>query len=497
MLVKGYCRDVPADETPGQANGFGGYTTHTEDMKWDNTIVLSRGYTTNKMRGRGFNAVTAGFLAGKDDNDDKTTPSINNSSDTQVAEPSSMTSNQILETTIADLYASPYMTSKIQPPPGDPNDLTEEEPMELQEIARSSLECIRLYNACILPEESARGFEEARPKDLLSSLPPELLTMTLAYLPVKEIVRAKWLSHHFNDCIAAPESDVMLYKKKSKDIIDSIRSVALPLLLSDEAEPVDFLSSLIVFLSHRGIHAKAIPRTRDILTFCRRWQTVHEPALAQPANTTEESMLALMTRRQQLLALSEFVDDVVDYNVHCHAQRAVKQIYKYVDNDTVVPKDDLKGHVAGLMALVLQHMTAEKLATYLPAEMDVLHVYTMISYWGLGRAFSIVDDDWELGEDLPAWPLTRIKLRYHEGDDEWLEYSEDRILRLKGICTISRLRAMLGWQLPHLPSTHDFAYCVRSEQAYLAVKYHCASWDKDANLSWKTKATILEHLYFY
>ncbi|KAK5681918.1 hypothetical protein LTS10_006452 [Elasticomyces elasticus] len=450
------------------------------------------------MRGRGFNAVTSGFLAGKDDNDDKTAPSINESSDTRIGKPSSITSNKMLETTIADLYASPYMTSKIQPPPGDPDDLTEEEPMELQGIAHSSLECIRLYNACLLlPEESAREFEEARPNDLLSSLPPELLTMTLAYLPVKEIVRAKWLSHHFNDCIAAPESDVMLYKKKSEDIIDSIRSVALPLLLSDKAEPADFLSSLIVSLGHRGIHAKVIPRTRDILTFCRRWQTVHEPALAQPANATEESMLALITRRQQLLALSEFADDAVDYDVHCHAPRAVKQIYKYYENDSVVPKDDLKGHVAGLMALVLQHMTAEKLATYLPEQMDVLDVYTMISYRGLGRGFTIVDHDWELGEDLPAWPLTRIKPRYHEGDDEWLEYSEDRILRLKGICTISRLRATLGWQLPHLPSTHDFAYCVRSEQAYLAVKYHCASWDKDAKLSWKTKATILEHLYFY
>ncbi|KAK5731375.1 hypothetical protein LTR15_001315 [Elasticomyces elasticus] len=453
------------------------------------------------MRGRGFNAVTPGFLPGKDDNDDKTKPSINTSSDIPVGNPSSMTSSKMLDTTIADLYASPYMKSKIQPPPRDTDDLTEDEPIELEETARSSLECIRLYNACILPEESAREFEEAaeeaRPKDLLSSLPLELLTMTLAYLPVKEIVRAKWLSHHFNDWIAAPGSEVMLYKKKSEDIIDSIRSLALPLLLSDEAEPADFLSSLIVFLGHRRIHAKVIPRTRDILTFCRRWQTVHEPVLAQPANTTQDSMLALITRRQQLLALSEFADDVVDYNVHCHAQRAVKLVYKYVDNDTVVPKDDLKGHVAGLMALVLQHTTAEKLATNLPEQMDVLHLYTMISCRSLGGAFDIVDHDWELGEDLPAWPLTRIKPRYHEGDDEWLEYSNDRILRLKGICTVSRLRAMLGRQLPKLPSTHDFAYCVRSEQAYLAVKYHCASWNKDAKLSWKTKATILEHLYFY
>ncbi|KAK4965317.1 hypothetical protein LTR42_012071 [Elasticomyces elasticus] len=305
---------------------------------------------TNKMRGRSFNAVRPGFLAGKDNNDDKTKPSINTSSDITVGNPSSMTSNKILETTIADLYASPYMTSKIKPPPEDTDDSSEEEPMDAREIARLAL--------------------ELDSRDLLSRLPVELLAMTLANLPVREILGAKSVSRHSRDVII--ETDALLFKKQAERSIDCVNGQALAILVSDGDAP-HFVRSLAIFLSNRGIQANVIIRSRDILTFCRQWQAVHDPL---PANLTEEMRSA---REFDLRIMNTVAEDIVDYHVHCHVGAAFKDDYEYTQDGDAPgpPRDDLKGYVADFKAFLLDHTTVEKIAKFLPS--GLIECYTSVA----------------------------------------------------------------------------------------------------------------------
>ncbi|KAK4894401.1 hypothetical protein LTR27_007285 [Elasticomyces elasticus] len=493
MLVKGYCRDVPADETSGQANCF----VHN----------IASEKTTNKMRGRSFNAVTPGFLAGKDDNDDKTTPSINESSDIRVGKPSSMTSNKILETTIADLYASPYMTSKIQPPPKDIDDSTEEEPMDAQEIARSAL-----YNAGITSDESEREFEEhadeARPKDLLSNLPPELLTTTLANLPVKEILGAKCVSRHFRDLIV--ESDALLFKKQAERSMERVNEQARAILVSEGDKP-HFVRSLAIFLSNRGIQANVMSRGRDILTFCRQWQAVHEP---MPENLTEDMRSA---REFDLRIMKTVAEDIVDYHVHCHAEAASKDDYEYTQDVDAPgpPRDDLKGYVADFKAFLLDHTTLEKITKFLPSGLiecytsvatpsdGMLEVYIFVSQEGLynpqtGRLPGLYRDSWTRCDHVPSWPLTKIEPRFEAINRKNRKNRSARSIRRDGMCSVQRLSATLGFELPTLPtSNHDFAYCVESQEAYDAAVFGCTKSRKGGRLSWRLKALLLQNLYLY
>jgi len=93
----------------------------------------------------------------------------------------------------------------------------------------------------------------------------------------------------------------------------------------------------------------------------------------------------------------------------------------------------------------------------------------------------------------PDWPLTPVL----EADAE-CAMDDMKRARQSGLCTVQELRTVFGEILIDIPET--FAYCVKGEEAYDAVKRAVAEASKGGNarrLSWRMKAMVLERLYVH
>ncbi|KAK0279938.1 hypothetical protein LTR35_000987 [Friedmanniomyces endolithicus] len=331
-------------------------------------------------------------------------------------------------------------------------------------------------------------------RDHLSALPIELLTQTLSHPPAAEAVRTKTLNRHFHSVLTSPNCDALIFKPRATIALQNLTATVQPLLqIEPDGQPhKTFAQHLTVFLAHRGIQANLRIRMRDIYNFVAQWQASHYPPQPASHQTTPAPPHAG--------ALNCFAQILTAMHIHFHTDSFCQELLGRGDDDLIrAPFSDLPGMAQGL----LSGMPWLADLVYSPSPAGLAGVLAGIRDSGL-RSGDVVPrrrrDNRMTGEFFPEFPLMRVRHLMGSaalGGVPWMEEGKRR--RMLGVCSVEGLRRLLREGLPGLPKRGGFAYCVRNEGVWWAVKRAVEGevGPPERGMSWRFKAMVLESMFVY
>ncbi|TKA53770.1 hypothetical protein B0A55_13269 [Friedmanniomyces simplex] len=337
--------------------------------------------------------------------------------------------------------------------------------------------------------------DPSAPRDHLSNVPLELLTTILSHLPTGEIVQAKTVNRHLHSVLTEAGCDALLFKPHVDAALQNLTATVLPLLQPDDGNGTrrTFAQHLAVFLAHRGIQASQAVRIRDICAFVDQWEASHQHP--QPASDETPSPFSPPPPppHAELCCLAHILTDL---HVYCHGSTFHYRSYRGAADPA--PYSDLPSMAADLIS----SMPWITQPPYSSSAQTLVHLFTETRDTGLRSGAAVPhfrQDSRKKGEHLPDFPLTKIVYvmspAAHGGVAKMGRAKRERML---GLCSVEELRELLGEDLPALPETGDFAYCVRDPKAYGVVKRGLVrAVSEGRKMSWRLKAMVLESMLVY
>ena len=317
---------------------------------------------------------------------------------------------------------------------------------------------------------SAEVMAQKPTKTDLFSLPVELLTHTLSYLPVSEIQSARLICHRWKGVIDNPSNASLIYKLIVPPQVEHAYNAVI-----NYPTPLTFLGALHEFLAYRGLQSEFDGRCGDSTNFAAQWMVVREGLTEHPTGRPGIGLSRTQFLHQtQLRVLADALVDltIVTHNLHPCKPARPGYFRNYWERLFV---DDLFWH--GSAALGWTRQDAED--TYKSVLAGVLLQNVSI------REYK--DSDQRLDETVRGLvtPLNTTRLGYGGSNSAQVE-------QCRALCSAERLRSVLGVPLPLLPLGDLFAYRVTGGKAGKILE--AAVRGEGGPLQRKHKLLVLEAL---
>lgn len=269
-------------------------------------------------------------------------------------------------------------------------------------------------------------------------LPVEIQICILSKTSAGTIQRARGACSQLRDIVDNPMHEVLLFAPSKKALIHVIWQLADRIL--SYAEDESFLDVLHRFYVHRDYQTDVECRHDDFHAFATQWQLHRLRTHIVGLEAGIEKMYIIGKARA-----------IWDVHMHYHAPNLADP------NAVSVALDDFTKGMS--FSAPYAHLCE-------PDSDHLLHKLQDTPN-GILSDVPILSNTPTIGRVVPNWPLTGLKIMSSETLTGADQAKRDR---LPGCCTVARLQDFTGAQLPPLPESGRFAYCVRTEWAYQQVK---------------------------